>query len=94
MPEGTSGSGGSAAIIDGKYTASVTPGKVIVQIYGQRDLTPEEAQARANSPMGGDSMGAGRQQFQFIPGKFNEVSTLRADIQKSQKDLDFALTSE
>ena len=94
MAEGGNGSGGSAEIVDGKYTARVSSGKMIVQIYGQRDPTPAEAQARANSPMGGSSMDSGRQQVQFIPEKFNAFSTLRADIQKPQKNLDFALSSE
>jgi len=94
MPADGGGSGGTAAIIDGKYTARVSPGRMIVQIYAQRDPTPAEVQAQANNPMGSSSMGGGPHQVQFIPKRYNEVSELRADIQQSQRDLDFALTSE
>ena len=95
MPEDGTGAGGSSPIIDGKYTANVSTGKMIVQIYGNREPTAEETQAQANNPMSSSSMpGSGPQKVQFVPAKFNAATELRADIQKSEKKLDFTLTSD
>ena len=95
LPEDGTGAGGSAPIINGKFTANVSSGRMVVQIYGNREPTAEEAQAQTNSPMGGSGMpGSGPQKTQFVPAKFNAATTLRADIQKTQKDLNFDLKSE
>jgi len=95
LPEDGTGAGGSAPIVNGKFTANVSSGKMVVQIYGTREPTAEEAQAQANNPMGGGTMpGSGPQKVQFIPAKFNSATELRADIQKTQKNLDFDLKSE
>jgi hypothetical protein len=69
---------------------------MLVQIYGQREPTPQEIQNRERNTMSSSSMmpSAGPQKVQFIPEKYNAVSTLRADIQKSQRDLNFELTTE
>ena len=96
MPVGQEGgSGGSGLITDGKYDVLVSQGKMMVQIYAERDPTPQEIQERERNPMGSSSMmpGSAPLKVQFIPEKYNTVSTLRADIQKTEKNLDFTLTS-
>ena len=96
MPADGNGVSAGGAIVEGKYTAQVSPGTMMVQIYGNREPTAAEA-AKAN-PIGGGTMGgmsgSGPQKVQFIPGKFNSATTLRTDIQKTEKALDFVLTSE
>jgi len=97
MPVGQDGGpGGSGPITDGRYNLSVSPGQMLVQIYGQREPTPQEIQQRERDTMSSSSMmsSGDPQKVQFIPEKYNAVSTLRADVQKSQRDLNFDLTTE
>ena len=94
MPTGDSGSGGSGAIVDGKYNVLVTPGQMMVQIYAQREPTPQEIQARERDSMSSSMMSDAPAKIQYIPEKYNVKSTLRADIQQTQRDLNFDLTTE
>jgi len=69
MPSGTSdGVSTGAQIKNGAYSARVSPGKMVVKIYAERPLTPEEAAAINNNPMSGSSMTTeGEIKKQFIP---------------------------
>ena len=96
MPRETSGMSAGAQIKNGVYSARVSPGKMIVKIYAERPLTPDEAKALQNNPMSGSSMTPSGVEVkkQFIPENYNDRSTLFVEIQGNQKDLDFQLESK
>lgn len=96
MPRGESGVSTAAQIKNGDYSARVSPGKMIVKIYAERPLTPDEATALQNNPMSGSSMTPSGVEVkkQYIPENYNDRSSLFVEIQGNQKNLDFQLESK
>jgi len=96
MPSGDSGISTGGQIKNGAYSLRVSPGKMIVKIYAERPLTPEEAAAIKNNPMSQASMTPAGVEVkkQFLPEKYNDKSSLSADIQGNTKNLDFQLESQ
>jgi hypothetical protein len=72
----------SAKIIDGAYQANLRPGQTKVQI-------------RASRPVPGKKGPMGEQLIEdYIPGKYNEQSSLVIDVSKGQRKHDFELQSK
>ncbi|MCL2118790.1 MAG: hypothetical protein FWH27_10235, partial [Planctomycetaceae bacterium] len=96
MPTGDSGMSTGTQIKNGAYSARVSPGKMIVKIYAERPLTPEEAATINNNPMSGSSMtpGGAEVKKQFIPAKYNDKSSLFVEVQGDMKNHDFQLESQ
>lgn len=69
-----------AKIKDGKYSLLLTKGKYKVRITANRKV------AGKKGPMGEDFM------EQFVPKKYNEATTLIADVTGEKKPIDFELT--
>lgn len=88
-PKGGPGTATGAPIVDGKYEARVSPGKMAVTIYAQK-VVPIE-----NPTQEQIERGITETTEDIIPAKYNRASTLEADIAEGQKDpVDFELTSE
>ncbi|MBQ2851726.1 MAG: hypothetical protein IJE77_14695 [Thermoguttaceae bacterium] len=88
-PKGGPGTATGARIVDGKYEARVSPGKMAVTIEAQKKVPIE------NPTQEQIDRGITENTVDFIPAKYNRMSTLEADIAEGQKDpIDFALTSE
>ncbi len=95
MPTGPTGSSDAAPIKNGEYSARISPGTMIVKIYSDRSLTPEEITAYRNNPMTKSSITPPEQvKKQIIPVIYNDQSTLRVDIKENRKNLDFDLNSD
>lgn len=88
-PKGGPGTATGALIVDGKYEARVSPGKMAVTIYAQK------AEKIENPTQEQIERGITENLVDIIPAKYNRASTLEADIAEGQKDpVDFALTTE
>lgn len=88
-PKGGPGTATGAPIVDGKYEARVSPGKMAVTIYAQKTVPIE------NPTQEQIERGITETTEDIIPAKYNRASTLEADIAEGQKDpVDFELTSE
>lgn len=88
-PKGGPGTATGAPIVDGKYEARVSPGKMAVTIYAQK------AEKIENPTQEQIERGITENLVDIIPAKYNRASTLEADIAEGQKDpVDFALTTE
>ena len=86
---GAPGTAAGGPIVNGKYEARVSPGKMAVTIYAQKAIpkenpTPEEVERGITEDI-----------VDIIPAKYNRASILEADIVEGQKDpVDFVLTTE
>ncbi len=76
----------NAIITDGSYTTSVVAGKYSVRITAMK-ITPFPA-----GKVGASGEKEGPQQY--LPAKFNEKTTLSAEVSAAPKELDFLLTSK
>ena len=92
MPSGAEGSSTAAQIQNGAYSAKVSPGKMIIKIYSERSLTPDEVKEYNTNPMTKNSMTPAESvKKQVIPAKYNEKSTLTEEIREKRTDLNFDL---
>lgn len=88
-PKGGPGTATGAPIVDGKYEARVSPGKMAVTIYAQK------AEKIENPTQEQIDRGITENIVDIIPAKYNRASTLEADIAEGQKEpVDFALTTD
>ena len=95
MPSGENGVSAGASIKDGTYSARISPGKMIVKIYSERHLTPEEVNEYNTNPMTKGSLTPAEAVIkQVIPAIYNERSNLTVEIQEGRKDLNFQLESQ
>lgn len=81
LPADTDSGADGARIEDGHYACQVTPGSKRVRITADR-LIPGKTDRTGMPP-----------HEQYIPARYNQATTLKADIDKSH-DLDFKLTSK
>ncbi len=88
-PKGGPGTAAGGPIVNGKYEARVSPGKMAVTIYAQKTEkveNPTEEQIER---------GLTENVVNIIPAKYNSASTLEADVAEGQKDpINFELTTE
>ena len=73
-------------IVDGEFSTEVTPGKKKVEINGWRQETPD---LPADAPEAGTPI-----QKQYLPAKYNQESTLEADVSDSGEPLTFDLSTK
>ncbi len=88
-PKGGPGTAAGGAIVNGKYEARVSPGKMAVTIYAQK------AEKIENPTQEQIERGITEITVDVVPAKYNRASTLEADIVEGQKDpVDFELTTD
>lgn len=88
-PKGGSGTTAGGAIVNGKYEARVSPGKMAVTIYAQKSEKIE------NPTQEQIERGITEIKVDVVPAKYNRASTLEVDIVEGQKDpVDFELTTD
>jgi len=86
MPVDGNAPTGGGAITKGAYSVNLTPGNYKVQIFGTR--------VTGTMIAGPDEVDAGQEREiveEYIPDKYNTKTTLKADLQKSNRSLDFNL---
>lgn len=88
-PKGGPGTAAGGAIVNGKYEARVSPGKMAVTIYAQK------AEKIENPTQEQIERGITEITVDVVPAKYNRASTLEVDIVEGQKDpVDFELTTD
>jgi len=88
LPSAGEGPTAGTSIKAGKYTAEVPPGSKRVEITGYEVIGQEPAYGDPNGPMKDKTKSV-------VPPKFNQQSTLTADIKPGANDnLNFDLTSK
>ena len=73
-------------IVDGRYMARISPGKMKVEIQGYKEMSRKHVvEGDSKSPLVAKTV-------PMIPAKYNSQTTLSVDVFKSTRTADFTLT--